>query len=326
MIVAVTGASGHVGANLVRALVARGDTVRVLVHDGTTSIDGLPLERVPGDVLDSASLHRLVDGAERVFHLAAKISLDPAERPLLEKINIEGPRNMIAACKAARVKRLVHFSSIHAFSANPREEMIDEDRPLASGPGLLPYDATKAAGERVVRNAIEEGFDAVIVNPTGILGPIDYGPSHMGEVLQDLYHGRLPGGVDAGFNWVDVRDVVSGALEASERAPRGARYLLAGHWHSFRELLQMLTAATGKRRRWLVTPMWLAKASAPFAVGFAKLAGKRPLFTPASLSVLEKHQRVSFDKAQRELGYCPRPIAETIRDTFDWLRTEGKLE
>lgn len=325
MLVAVTGASGHVGANLVPELLARGAKVRALVHGDDRALAGLDVERVKGDVTDPDSVRALVRGAERVFHLAAKISLERADRPLLQKINVEGPKNITAACKEAGVKRLVHFSSIHAYSAEPRAGEIDEDRPLASGPGLLPYDESKSAGEQVVRAAAAAGLDAVIVNPTGILGPIDHGPSHMGQLFQDLYHGRLPGVVDAGFNWVDVRDVVSGAIAAAEKAPPGARYLLSGHWHSFRELLQMITASTGKKRMWMVTPMWLAEGVAPFAVAYAKVMSRRPLFNSASLSVVQKHQRVSHGRAARELGYAPRPIADTVRDTFDWLRAEGKL-
>lgn len=325
MLVAVTGASGHVGANLVPELLARGAKVRALIHGDDRAIAKLDVERVRGDVTDLEAVRALVRGAERVFHLAAKISIDPAERPLVQKVNIEGPRNMVAACKEAGVKRLVHFSSIHAYSADPRSEEISEERPLASGPGLLPYDESKSGGEQVVRDAIAAGLDAVIVNPTAVLGPLDYGPSHMGEVLQDLYHGRIPGVPAVGFNFVDVRDIVTGAIAAAEKAPSGARYLLAGHWHAFPELLQMITAATGRKRMWITTPLWLAEGVAPFVVAYAKLVGRRPLFTSASLSVLQKHQRVSHGRAARELGYSPRPIADTIRDTFDWLRAEGKL-
>jgi len=325
MLVAVTGASGHVGANLVRALLARGDRVRVLVHSESRSLDGLDVERVQGCVTEAEPVRALVDGAERVFHLAAKISLDPADRPLLQKTNVAGPRNVIDACRKAGVKRLVHFSSIHAFSSEPTSSAIDEDRPLASGSRLLPYDESKSGGERVVREAIEGGLDAIIINPTAVVGPFDYGPSHMGEVLLDLYHRRLPGLVVGGFDWVDVRDVVDGALAAADKAPRGARYLLAGRRRSLPELAKVVEEVTGRRRPWMVSPMWLARGVAPFAVAWARVVGRRPLFTPASLTALRNHLDVSAARAGREIGYAPRPIEVTIRDTFDWFRTDGKL-
>lgn len=326
MLVAVTGASGHVGANLVRTLIARGAKVRVLIHGDARSLEGLDVERVKGDVTDPSSVESLVDGAERVFHLAAKIILDQRKRKQMEETNIGGPRVVTAACKKAGVKRLVHFSSIHAYAAEPRHETIDEARPLASGERLVAYDATKSAGERVVRDAIDAGLDAVIVNPTAILGPYDYGPSHMGEVLLDLYHGKLPGLVDGGFSWVDVRDVVEGAIAAAERAPRGARYLLCGQWRPIAELAKVVEQVTGKRAPWMVSPMWLAQASAPFAEGFARLLNKRPLFTPASLVALKNHRHISSGRAEREIGYSSRPLEDTIRDTFDWFRAEGKLK
>jgi dihydroflavonol-4-reductase len=325
MQVAVTGASGHVGANLVRALLARGARVRVLVHSQSRALEGLEIEQVKGCVTDPDAVRALVDGAERVFHLAAKISLDPRERPLMNSINIGGPKNVVEACKKAGVSRLVHFSSIHAYSSEPFTSAIDEDRPLASGDRLLPYDATKSAGERIVRDAIEAGLDAVIVNPTAILGPHDYGPSHMGEVILDLYHGRMPGLVVGSFDWVDVRDIVDGALLAAERAPRGARYLLTGHRWTVPELAKIVEKVTGRRSPRLVSPMWLARAVAPFAVAYARVAGRRPLFTPASLTALRNHRDITSARAARELGYSARPTEVTIRDTFDWLRAEGKL-
>lgn len=332
MLVAVTGATGHVGTNLVRALLDRGDKVRVLVHnegkgdrDGDRCLEKLDVERVPGSITDRDSLRALVDGAERVFHLAAKISLDPRERSSMERINVEGPRNIIEACQKASVRRLVHFSSIHAFASEPTTQPIDEDRSLASGAHLPPYDATKAAGERVVRDAVEKGFDAIIVNPTGILGPHDYRPSHMGEVLLDLYHRRLPGLVSGSFDWVDVRDVVAGAIAAADRAPRGGRYLLSGHRRTVKEVASLVEQVTGSRRPFLVSPMWLARAVAPGAVAWARIVGRRPLFTPASLVALRNHCDVRNARAAKDLGYNPRPTEVTIRDTFDWLRAEGRL-
>ncbi len=149
--------------------------------------------------------------------------------------------------------------------------------------------------------------------------------SHLGEVLLNLYHRRLPGLVVGGFDWVDVRDVVDGALAAAEKAPRGARYLLSGKWRPVPEMAKMVEEVTGRRAPRMVTPMWLARGVAPFAVGFARLTGRRPLFTPASLQALRDHRHISYGRAERDLGYAPRPLEQTLRDTFDWFRTAGKL-
>src|SRR5437868_245817 len=208
MKIAVTGATGHVGGNLVRALVERGHQVRALVREEHRTLEGVEVERVRGDVGDPESLERAFDGVERVFHLAARISIAPGDEDEVQRVNVVGVRNVVAACLKVGVKRLLHMSSIHAMSAQPLGETIDESRPLASGPDLMTYDRSKAEGEREVIAGIERGLDAVRVNPTAILGPYDFRPSPMGEVLLDLYHRRLPALVEGGFDWVDVRDIV----------------------------------------------------------------------------------------------------------------------
>jgi dihydroflavonol-4-reductase len=318
MKIAVTGATGHIGANLVRTLVARGDEVRALVHDDER---GLPdgVEEVRADVRDAEALHRAFEGVDLVFHLAARISIAPGDSDVVEAVNVGGTRNVVDACLGKKVKRLVHFSSIHALSPEPHDQVVDETRPLAVE-SWLPYDRSKAGAEREIGKAVERGLDAVTVNPTAVLGPFDYRPSAMGTVLLDLYHRRLPGLIDGGFDWVDVRDVVSGAIAASEKGRSGERYLLSGARRSLRELGTVVEQVTGKKAPGFVSPMWLARASAPFATGWARLTGKRARLTAESLHALRNHQQVSHEKASRELGYQPRSLEETVTATFDWFK------
>jgi dihydroflavonol-4-reductase len=327
MITLVTGASGHIGSNLVRALLDAGRQVRALVHDrDSPGLDGLALEKVRGDVLDVPSLERAVTGVEVVFHLAAKITIGNDDPRTVRAINVGGVRNLVKACLGSRVRRFVHFSSIHAFSADPIDQVIDETRPLAGGPGTPLYDITKSEGERELSAGVALGLDAVVVNPTAVLGRHDYGPSRMGEVLLDLYHRRLPALIEGGFNWVDVRDVVAGALAAERVGRRGERYLLSGEWRSVMDLARIVEAVTGARAPRVVTPMWLARLSAPIAVTFNRITGTRPLFTPDSLAALRRHRLISHEKAARELGYRSRPLVETVTDAFDSFRSTGKLE
>ncbi len=323
MRIAVTGATGHVGANLIRALLDHGHEVRVLVVNDRLGLDGLPVSAVSGDVLDPGSLERAFEGIERVFHLAARISIAPGDEREVHAVNVVGTRNVAAACLSQKVRRLIHFSSIHALSAEPSDRIIDETRPLAADRGLLPYDRSKADGEREVQAAIARGLDAVIVTPTAILGPNDFRPSLMGTVLLQLQARKMPALVDGGFDWVDVRDVVAGALQAADRAEVGARYLLSGTRRTVAELAALVEATTGIRAPRLVAPMWLARAGAPFATALARATGTRPLLTRASLHALRNHQRVSHDKASRDLGYVSRPLDETLRATFDWFRAVG---
>lgn len=324
MKVVVTGAAGHIGGNLVRALLARGVKPRVVVRSDRRALEGLDVEVVDGDVRDPASLERAFAGAERVFHLAAHISISPGEEELVQAINVRGVKNVVEACLSQRVKRLIHFSSIHALTSDPVDTPVDEARPLADDSPLT-YDRSKAGGERAIQAGIARGLDAVVVNPTGVIGPHDYRPSRMGEVFLALYHRKMPGLVAGGFNWVDVRDVVDGALAAAERGRAGERYLLSGHRLTIRELAGLVEEVTGRRAPKIVSPMWLARASAPVATWIAIKSGKRPLFTSASLAALRNHKLVSHDKASRELGYQPRPARDTISDTFAWFKEAHAL-
>lgn len=326
MTTVVTGASGHIGANLIRALLARGRKVRALHHVNRRAIENLDVEIVPGDVCDPASLCQAFKGADVVYHLAARISLSMNDYPVLEPINVEGTRNVAQACLDCGVRRLVHFSSIHAFIQESIGKPIDESCPLVEPPRCPPYDRSKAAGEKIVYGAIERGLDAVIISPTAVIGPHDYEPSFLGEALLNLARGKMPALVAGGFDWVDVRDVVEGAISAEAKAPTGAKYLLSGHFASVCDLAVLVEEIMGTPAPKLVLPRWLAYVGAPFMAGFAQFTGKRPLYTSASVRALRTGQDVSHEKAARELGYNPRPLRETIVDTMHWFRESGYLD
>ncbi len=323
MTVAITGGSGHIGANLVRALLDAGRKVRALVYEDSRALEGLAVERVRGDLRDAASIEQAFSGAEVVYHLAARISVAGDDGGQVSAINLEGTRNVLKACKRAGVRRLIHFSSIHALSPIPGDAPIDETRPLYDDPNALAYEKSKAAGEREVLAAVAAGLDAVIVNPSAVLGPYDYKPSAMGTILLDLYHRRLPALVDGGFDWVDVRDVVAGAMAAEERGKKGERYLLTGHWRSVRDLADTVEKVTAQKAPRFVSPMWLARFGAPFAVAFARVTGKKPLFTGEALKALRHWRDIRHDKAARELGYTSRPLEETIAEAFRWYAQAG---
>jgi dihydroflavonol-4-reductase len=325
MTVVVTGASGHIGANLVRALIERRRLCRAIVRQDQRALEGLDVERVHADVLDRDSLTRAFQDAEVVYHLAARVSIVSDKRGGVHETNVVGTRNVVWACVQYGVKRLVHFSSIHAFSQHPLDAPLDESRARVAGPKALTYDRSKALGEAEVRAGMEKGLDAVIVNPTGVLGPYDFKPSLMGQVLINIYRRRLSILVDGGFDWVDVRDVVQGAMTAETEGRTGENYLLSGHWLSIRELAEVVHEVTGADSRLWICPMWLARFAGSFVETRARLLGKRPLFTRASLSSLRGSRSISKKKAQEDLGYSARPIAGTIRDTFDWLKSSGRI-
>ena len=323
--VVVTGALGLVGANLVRLLINKGYDVAALIDCDSPSLDGVPVRRIRGDILDSDSLCRAFNGAEAVFHLAAVISLNWQRDPHASQVNVEGVSRVVDACIACGVRRLVHFSSIHALSPYPMGETVDETRSLCGKTEGPVYDRSKAEGERVALEGGHRDLEVVVVNPTGVLGPHDYRPSPIGEVLMDLYVGRLPVLVEAGFNWVDVRDVCLGAEAAGRGGRPGERYILAGHHASIRELAELVHTCGGSAPPRLGLPVWLAYLGVPFSVAAAHLRGRSPKFTRASLRALRHHQDVSHAKASRELGYHPRPLLETVQDTLSWFLGHGDM-
>lgn len=321
----VTGASGHIGGNLVRALLARGRRVRAVVNRDDEAVRGLDVEVVRADVCDAASVRAALGGADVVFHLAARISIVGEEGGLVQAVNVGGTRNVVAACREHGVRRLVHFSSVHAFSSLPFGRSVDEESEPSVDPRLPAYDRSKAAGEREVLAGVAQGLDAVIVNPLGVLGPHDYGPSRMGQVLIDLHRRKVPMLVQGGFNWVDVRDVVEGALAAEERGRVGTRYLLGGHFLTIPELARLASRVTGIPTPRLTAPMWLAQVGVPFILAYAKLTRQCPMYTHEALHALRAGPQVSYERAARELGYRPRPIEETIEHTYRWFREAGRL-
>ena len=325
MTVVVTGASGHIGGNLVRGLLDKGRKVRAVVHKDTRALDGLDVETVSASVQDIDSLKRAFEGADVVYHLAARIVISAADEDEVYAVNVQGVRNVVEACEHAGVRRLVHFSSIHALAQKPVDEPLDETRALAdSGPCLL-YDRTKALGQKEVQAGVERGLDAVIINCGAVLGRNDFKPSHQGEMLLQLYHRKIPALVPGGYTWVDVRDVVDGAQAVEDKGRTGESYLLTGEWISMLGLSKLVGEVTGAKTPRTVLPMFLAKIGAPFVTTWARLRKQRPLFTSESLSVLCGNTRMSHDKAARELGFNPRPLRETIEDTFAWFKQAGEL-
>ena len=326
-LVVVTGAAGHLGANLVRALLSQGESVRALVREHRRGVESLPVEIVHADVLDAGGLQRAFAGADRVCHLAGKISAGWEPARAVMEVNVEGTRNVVAACMAARVPRLLHMSSIQALARLPGKDTIDEDSPLVP-PGARDrgaYDLAKAEAERIVLAGVAEGLDAVILNPTAILGPCDFQTSPLGAVLLDLARGRLPALIDGAHqDFVDVRDVAAATVAAMRRGRRGERYLLPGTRLSLVELARKWAEVTGRPAPRISVPMGLARLAAPFAPAWARLRGRRPLFTSGSLRMLRAPGAISRRKAEAELGHRPRPVDETLRDVWAWMKAEGR--
>jgi dihydroflavonol-4-reductase len=327
MMILVTGATGHIGNVLIRKLLDQGEKVRALVWRGedTTPIKDLGVEQVEGDVLDPASLEPAMHGVETVYHLAGIISIMPGRNPLVWKVNVEGTRNVLEAAHRASIRRLVYTSSIHAIARAPHGVAMDESLGFDQNNPYGEYDRSKAAASLEVQKAANEGLDAVIVCPTGVIGPYDFRGSELGEVIRSASEARTMFYVEGAYDFVDVRDVADGMIAAHAHGRRGESYILSGQKLSVRYMLETVREVTGKAFASIKIPFSLAEYAARFTPWYYQRTKAKPRFTPYSLEVLQSNSNISHAKAARELGYKSRPAIETITDTVRWFFENHKV-
>jgi dihydroflavonol-4-reductase len=316
--VAVTGASGHIGANLVRELIGRGYEVVALVRQSSRALDGLEVNRVRGDLEDLDSLRKAFVGVQQVYHMAAYISIQSGEQEKLQSINVEGTRNVIQACQAEGVSTLVHFSSIHALNQHPLDRAVTEDNPLVAARKTRggDYEYSKAQADRLVRECDGTTLSTRIIYPSAVIGPNDFELSLTGQAILKMANGQLPALVSGGYDWVDARDVSFAAVEAAEKGAHGDRYILSGHYLSISDMAAVIAELTGTAAPRITVPIWLAKLFIPLMGVWAKLQGETPLYTRDSLSVLCSNKDISHARATEKLGYQPRDFRSAMQDTL----------
>jgi len=325
----VTGASGLVGGNLALELLRQGHAVRAIRRSvaSTAHLEGEPIEWAAADLDDVAALTAAFDGADVVFHCAALVSILRRVTPELTRANVDGTRNVIAAMRAARVPRLVHCSTVGAVGLTETGVPCDEtarwnfaEHGLDDG-----YVTTKQRAEEVVRDAVRAGLDAVIVNPTYMLGPYDAKPSS-GKMILGVVLRQAPGFSSGRNNFVDVRDVARGMVLAWQKGRTGERYILGGDNLSYEEAFARIAQVAG------VPPLtWRVPRAAALVAGLAgdlqhRLTGKEPLITTNSVrwGYCTTFQ-FSSAKAARELGYAHGPLDPAIADAIAWFRARGTL-
>ena len=324
MLTLVTGAAGHIGNVLARELVNRGQTVRALLMPGEDAapLQDLSVELVEGDVLDFCSLQAAFEGVEVVYHLAGLISILPGKDPLVQTVNVLGTRNVIQAARLAGVRRLVYTSSIHALQRVPHGILIDENIPFDSQHAISAYDHSKAQASLEVLKAVQEGMDAVIACPTGVIGPYDFRRSEMGKLIIDCLKNKLMFYVDGAYDFVDVRDVAAGLILVGEHGRTGQTYILSGERLSVRDIFKHVQEIIGRRLVCLKIPINLARLAASLTPLHYRLTRIKPRITSYSLATLASNSVISHAKAMLELGYSPRPLRETLADTIRWFRQQ----
>lgn len=325
--VVVTGATGHIENVLVRELLSRSKTVRVVIppFEDTLPLNRLKVEMVEGDVRQIDSLIQAFKGAEVVYHVAGVISILPGKNELLYQVNVAGTRNVVEACLKAGMRRLVYTSSIHAIAEPPHGIVIDETLPFDPDRAIGEYDKSKAQATLEVLQGVKQGLDAVIVCPTGVIGPYDYKLSEMGQLFIDFVKKKLKVYIDGAYDYVDVRDVAIGHILACEKGCTGESYILSAERITTEDLMLMIEEITAVRSSRFKMPVWLAKIIAIFTPLYYSLTKTKPRFTKYSIHTLTSNSMISYEKARRELGYSPRRTRESIVDAIKWFRGNGNL-
>lgn len=320
----VTGATGHLGNVLVRELIAAGEKVRVLVRPGESlqSLQGMLIEVVVGDVLDRDAIGKAMQGIKTVFHLAGVIAIRPGMEDIMHRVNVEGTRNVAEIALESGIDRLIHVSSVHAFRREPHGIVMDENTPLALDSPVGSYDRTKAEGTSAVLELVRQGLNAVIVCPSGIIGSHDYLDSEMGRTLSSFAARKINVLIDGAFDFVDVRDVAQGLILAREKGISGEIYILSGSRVTIEKLHQMTLNAAGSRAPSLKIPVRLAMVAIAILQRFYNWLKIKSSYTVYSLQTLIDNSLFSSQKAFRDLGYRPRPLAEAISDFLTWHKLQ----
>lgn len=316
----VTGGTGHLGLTLVQTLAAQGKRVRVLCLPN----DAVPLpstvERVIGDMQKQADLQQLFKGLQHerlvVIHCAAVISIAAQLDPLLWAVNVTGTEQLLQECRHWTIEKFIYVSSVHAIKELPRPQEISE--PTQFDPTWVHghYAQSKAAATALVLQAAAQGLPACVVFPSGMIGPGNrQRHNHLTEFIEGVARGRWWMGVQGAYNFVDVRDVVSGILGCVTQGVSGAGYLLTGHTVTIQQLATLIAAAAGTQPPRYYVPAAIAQAVAPIAEWWAIRRNRPTIYTPYAVWTLQTNAQFSYRKAQQAFGYQPRPLQETIDAT-----------
>ncbi len=332
MIYIVTGALGHLGFNIVKHLKDKNKEVRALVRSRAKieELKALGAQIYYGDITDKESLIPLfnLNGSSKslvVIHSAGIISISGKYDPYMEKVNVEGTKNILDLSLSKNVKQFVYVSSVHAIKKEPKNNTITETNDYDPKYVKGPYEKTKAAATKLVYEAYLKGNPVTIVFPSAILGPDDYRGGHLNRLVENYLNRKLSSRVSGGYDIVDVRDVASGIYKLTINAHYGD-YILSGRYVSLKELFAYLKQVSQRKAFVKVFPKWIIYLADPFIGLYFKLKKKKPLFTAYALKAVSSNGNFSNDKAFKTFGYQPLPLEKTILDTAFWLIKKDRLK
>jgi dihydroflavonol-4-reductase len=322
----VTGGSGFIGSAVVLELLRRGQPLCALVRsrERLGNLQGLELQVCEGDLLDAPSLHRALEGCDRVYHLAAVYANWLPDRSIIQRANVEGTRNLLQACLERGVERVVYTSSVAALGAHGKTPADERAQFNLASTGDHYY-LSKYQAEQVALEFVAKGLPIVIVNPSSPVGPRDRKPTPTGALILDVLNGRLPGYVDGGINVIDVGDVAVGHVEAMEKGRPGEKYILGNANLSIRDYFQLIAQVGQGRAPALRIPLPMAVATAYLYEAIAALTHKPPVTTPGWVKVGSHYSFWDSSKAVQELGLPQTPVRESLNKAIGWFCENGYL-
>ena len=325
----VTGGTGFVGGAVVKTLLEAGHTVRALVRPGTNTrqLDGLPVERVLGDLSDQESLQNGIRGCDWVFHVAALYSYWGHPWEDFYRANVAGTQRVLEIAQAAGVSRVVHTSSIAALGIPKDGSPGTEQTPVSLDDMVGHYKRSKFMAEQAALDFAKRGLPVVVVNPAAPVGVADHKPTATGKMILDFLKGKMPAYVDTTLTIVDVEDVALGHLLAAERGRVGERYILGGEILSLKQILDLLAEVSGRPPVRFRIPHAVAFAWAYLDVALAKvLPGYTPQATPEKVKISKRGEGFDSAKAVKELGFPQTRARVALQKAVDWYREHGYVE
>jgi len=324
----ITGSSGHVGSNLIRELTKQNYKIRCIDFDGDhRAYEGFDVEIIKGDITERDSLVPIFKDVEIVFHTAALINLDRRYRDQIRLVNVSGTENVCQASLNAGVKKLIHFSSVDAFYRFPIEEPLLEDRKLIDDPNAVPYDLSKADGQKIVIDYCQQGLDASIIHPTSIVGPNDFKPGLPMQEMVNLANGKRKVLPNWGYNFVDVRDLCTTAISAVSKGKTGQNYIVGGEYHMYSYIAKLMEEQLERTVLLGTIPNFVSYLGLPYEYIKSLITKKPRVLTVDTLHTGKTGNKVvPSTLARSELGHNPRPLEETIHDMVSFFQKRGLIK
>lgn len=321
----VTGATGFVGGAVARALVRAGQEVRVLTRSDADlqNLEGLPVERIAGDLRDPASLKQALQGCRHLYHVAAHYALWAKDPSIFYDVNVTGTVNLLEAAREVGTERIVYCSTIGAIGLPPDGGPGTEETPVSLSQMAGHYKRSKYLAEQEVLRLAKEGLPVVIVNPSAPVGEGDVKPTPTGQVIVDFMKGRMPAYIETGMNIVDVDDVAEGHLLAMQKGRQGERYILGCKNLLLREVFDILSRITGRKAPALKLPRLAVLPLAYLNHWLANVTGRPPRIPLEGVKMAKYMMHYDCSKAIRELGIPQTSPDVAIEKAVRWFKAHG---